>query len=94
MKVIVFPLYAGTTLGIGVAVPAMTVQPMTAAGPAHVGIGSAAFNATRQIGTLIASLPGWYDAARHTFLACALACALGATAAIAPRRSQLPRGVE
>ena len=78
-------------LGIGVAVPAMTVRLMTAAGPEHAGMGSATFNATRQIGTLlgvalagtlIASLPNWYAAARWTFLACALAYALGALAAI------------
>lgn len=79
-------------LGIGVAVPALTVALMTAAGAEYAGFGSAAFNATRQIGsligiaitgTLIATTGDWYTAARLTFLlagiAYAAAAALSAT---------------
>lgn len=73
-------------LGIGFTAPAMTAALMQAAGPADAGIGSAAFNANRQIGTLVgvaaagatlASASDWYDGARVTFSVAGVAYLLG-----------------
>lgn len=74
-------------LGIGfTAPPPMTAALMEAAGPADAGIGSAVFNANRQIGTLVgvaaagatlASASDWYDGARVTFSVAGIAYFLG-----------------
>lgn len=83
-------LIIGNT-GIGIAVPAMTVRLMDAAGTEHAGMGSAVFNATRQIGTLIGvavaglligTFTDWYTAARLTFLITGIAYALAALMAL------------
>ena len=64
----------------------MTAALMEAAGPADAGIGSAVFNANRQIGTLVgvaaagatlASASDWYDGARVTFSVAGIAYFLG-----------------
>lgn len=73
-------------LGIGFTAPALTAALMEAAGPADAGIGSAAFNANRQIGTLVgvaaagaalASAADWYHGARVTFAVAGVAYLLG-----------------
>jgi DHA2 family methylenomycin A resistance protein-like MFS transporter len=40
-------------LGVGIAIPAMTVTVMEVAGQAHANIAAAALNANRQIGALV-----------------------------------------
>lgn len=66
-----------SSLGVGVAVPAMTSSLMEAAGPANANAGGATLNATRQIGTmmgvavignLLSSSADWFSVAATSFL--------------------------
>lgn len=63
-------------LGVGIAIPAMTVTVMEAAGQAHANIAAAALNANRQIGALVGvaligtmlhRVPAWPQALPLTF---------------------------
>lgn len=75
-----------SSLGIGVAVPAMTSSLMEAAGPQNANAGGATLNATRQIGTmmgvavvgnLLSASSDWYSVASTSFLitgVCYAAC--------------------
>ncbi|CAL2071471.1 Methylenomycin A resistance protein [Streptomyces murinus] len=74
-------------LGLGVTAPAMTAALMEAAGREHASVGSATFNANRQIGTLVgvavtgtvlASVHDWATAARTTFAVAGVAYAIAA----------------
>lgn len=74
-------------LGLGVTAPAMTAALMDAAGREHASVGSATFNANRQIGTLmgvavtgtvLASVHDWATGARTTFAVAGVAFAIAA----------------
>jgi MFS transporter, DHA2 family, methylenomycin A resistance protein len=70
-------LMAVTSLGVGVAVPAMTTSLVEAAGRENANVAGATLNATRQIGTLMgvavvglvmSASAGWYRSASISFL--------------------------
>ncbi|WP_442857388.1 MFS transporter [Bacillus sp. FJAT-42315] len=75
-------IYAMANLGVGVAVPAMTVTVMQAAGKEHANIASATLNVNRQIGALIGvaimgivlyESQNWYSGVSVAFLVMAIA---------------------